>query len=346
MIPENNKKPGVCYAWSDDGLELPVIDLTHPAFAFEISDAEVENLIEKFMVSLKMQANAPAAAMQAAAGQSILLRSMLESADTYTSGLMTYLNKLGPENLGEGYAGPIDRQWAASLTPVTFRWRMQDVARTLAKGLTPALQAQPDRALHLLNIGGGPAADSLNALLLIHKEHPNLRPGRQVVIHVLDLDRAGPSFGRRALQALLADEAPLQGLTIAFDDIPNDWSDTSTLRRLIDSLQLEQTNAACSSEGGLFEFASDADIVANLQELRQGTPPDFFVSGPVVRDASSLDPRLRITEHIPGRPAIRYLGMAYFGALVAQAGWCIDGTLDGLMHQVVRLMRSSSSLLG
>ena len=34
-IPEQNKKPGVCYAVTDDGLELPVIDITHPAFAWK-----------------------------------------------------------------------------------------------------------------------------------------------------------------------------------------------------------------------------------------------------------------------------------------------------------------------
>ncbi len=31
-IPEKNKKPGVCYTITDDGLELPVIDVTNPVF--------------------------------------------------------------------------------------------------------------------------------------------------------------------------------------------------------------------------------------------------------------------------------------------------------------------------
>jgi hypothetical protein len=31
-LSERNKRPGVCYALTDDGIELPVIDLTHPAF--------------------------------------------------------------------------------------------------------------------------------------------------------------------------------------------------------------------------------------------------------------------------------------------------------------------------
>src|SRR5262249_45959162 len=48
-IPEKNKKPGVCYAVSDDGLELPVIDITHPAFALAPSKADLAELTEQFM---------------------------------------------------------------------------------------------------------------------------------------------------------------------------------------------------------------------------------------------------------------------------------------------------------
>lgn len=32
-VPEKNKVPGVCYALTDDGIELPVVDITNPAFA-------------------------------------------------------------------------------------------------------------------------------------------------------------------------------------------------------------------------------------------------------------------------------------------------------------------------
>ncbi len=341
QTPENNKIPGVCYAWTDSGLELPVIDITHPAFAFEISPAELERLIEGFVLSLQRQAGLPPDLIQAAAQQSVLYRGILESAGTYTSGLLTYMNKLGPENLGDGWATPLDRQWAASLTPSTFRWRMRDVSRTLAGGLIPALLARPGAPLHLLNIGGGPAADSLNALLLIQKEQPGLLPGRSIAIHVLDIDREGPRFGARLLASLLADGAPLHGLEIRFVDVPYDWSDTSTLRRLAGDLQLDTAIGACSSEGGLFEFAADEQIVANLQALHAASAADFFVTGPVVRSAASLDPRLRITEHIPGRPAIRYLGLEHVGALAAGAGWRIASSMDGPMHQVVRLEKIS-----
>lgn len=339
-IPEKNKKPGVCYAVTDDGTELPVIDITHPTFAFEMGEAEVSALIDQMVLSVQRSANAPAAVMQALAQNSILIRGMVESAGTYTTGMMTYLNKLGPDNLGEGYAGPVDRQWAASLTPVTFRWRMRDVARLLADGLAPALAARPDSPLHLLNIGGGPAPDSLNALILLHKEHPELLAGRPIGIHVLDLDQEGPGFGARALATLLAEDGPLHGLAVTFEHVLYNWADPTVLNQVMARIGVKDAVAAGSSEGGLFEFASDEEIVANLKVLRQGTPADFVMVGPVVRDASTLGPRLKLMEHVPGRPAIRFIGLEAFGRLVRSAGWLIERSLDGPMHQVVSLKKT------
>ncbi|MBE7556019.1 MAG: hypothetical protein HS126_33610 [Anaerolineales bacterium] len=227
-IPEKNKKVGVSYAVADDGIELPVIDITHPAFAFDMSEAELSALIDQMVLSVQRAAQTPAAVMQALAQQSILLRGMAESADTYTTGMMTYLHKLGPDNLGEGYASPLDRQWA----------------------------------------------------------------------------------------------------------------DPTVLRPMMDRIALREAVAVGSSEGGLFEFASDEEIVANLQALREGTPDDFVMVGPVVRDASTLDARLKQMEHVPGRPAIRFIGLEAFGRLVRSAGWLIECSLDGPMHQAVSLKKA------
>lgn len=343
-IPEANKKPGVCYAWTDEDsplpcMELPVVDVTHPAFAFDCSAEAVNRLIDQFVLSLQRLAQTPAPALQAMLQRSLLMRGMMvDSANTYTTGMMTYLNKLGPDNLG-AYAGPIDRQWAASLTPLTFRWRMRDVAELLAGGLAPALASRPGAPLHLINIAGGPAIDSLNALIVLQKEHPGLLGDRPVTIHVFDLDPDGPHFGARALDALLAEGAPLHGLAAELNDHPYDWADPRVLRERIDGFAGQDVVAAGSSEGGLFEYATDAEIQANLETLRQGTPADFFMVGPVVRDAGTLDPRLRSSENVPGRPAIRYLGLERFGALACNAGWEIERSLDGPMHQVVCLKK-------
>ncbi len=48
IIPEAHKRFGVSYAVTDDGLELPVIDVTHPAFAIAPTDAELAALTDAF----------------------------------------------------------------------------------------------------------------------------------------------------------------------------------------------------------------------------------------------------------------------------------------------------------
>jgi ribulose-5-phosphate 4-epimerase/fuculose-1-phosphate aldolase len=37
--------------------------------------------------------------------------------------------------------------------------------------------------------------------------------------------------------------------------------------------------------------------------------------GPVIRDEATLDPRLRMTVHVVGQPAIRYIGLSAFTTL-------------------------------
>ena len=49
LRPETNKRPGVFYVITRDGVELPVVDVTHPAFAISITDSEQMTLVEKFL---------------------------------------------------------------------------------------------------------------------------------------------------------------------------------------------------------------------------------------------------------------------------------------------------------
>lgn len=341
QVPELHKKPGVSYAFTDDGLELPVIDITHPAFELDADHVDVDGLINAFVDGLKSGAKLPADVMRSVASRSILLRGMLDSADTYTTGVMTYLHKLGPDNLGDGYASAFDRQWAAGLTPLTFRWRMRDVATLLADGLAGRLAAEPGAPLDLVNIGGGPAPDSFNALILLARAPGDLLNERHIRIHVLDLDLTGPSFGARAVAALRDPGAALGGLDVALEGVSYNWSDPAPLSALLEELSRARRVVAVSSEGALFEYAADDDIVANLRVIGECAPSGTFVVGPVVRDASTMDPRMRFSEHVPGRPAIRYIGLAHLSGLASRAGWVVSDVRDGPMHQVVRLDRAA-----
>ena len=333
-VPESNKKVGVVYAVTDDGLELPVIDVTNPAFAIDIGQNELDRLLQEHLRSVKNQSRLSKLIqplmLRLMARRSIVIRGIMEAAGGYMTGMNTYILKLGPDNMGNGYAGPIDRQISASISGLSMRLRFQDVAHLLADGSVPALAANRGKPLHLLNIGGGPAIDSLNALIILHKQRSELLAGRALFIHSLDLDEAGPNFGRRALEALQAQDAPLHGLDIHFQHTNYNWSDTAVLRELVDSLRGKAVMAA-SSEGALFEYGSDEDITANLRALHYGTPPDAIVVGSLTR--SDATGRILNTS---SRAAIKLRGLEAFSALVQAAGWRLAQSMDRPMsHDLV-----------
>src|SRR6266542_3492801 len=58
-VPETHKKPGVTYAVTDDGIELPVIDITHPAFTESVTDAELAARTDEFMREIEARKKRP-----------------------------------------------------------------------------------------------------------------------------------------------------------------------------------------------------------------------------------------------------------------------------------------------
>jgi hypothetical protein len=338
LIPEANKRPGVCYAVTDDGIELPVIDITHPAFATELTEAELAAVVDLSLRALEAAKKMAPEMVRALAEKSILVRGTVQSSGTFMSGMITYLYRLGPQNLGDGYASAIDRQAAGGLMARSFRFRLRDVARAMAATVMAAA-ATPGAPLHLIDIAGGPSAASLNALILLRKEHPERLEGRPIRIHVLDIDRAGPSFGERALAALLAEGAPLAGLDARLEHVPYDWTDPCTLRRTIEGFEDGRATAACS-EGGLFDYASDEQIIANLAALHDVTPEDFAVVAAVARDERSLPPGLVPFVKVQGRPAVRFLGLEALSKLAANAGWAVARVLDSPLHHVATLKKA------
>jgi hypothetical protein len=223
--------------------------------------------------------------------------------------------------------------------PLSFRFRLRDVARQLAWALAPALAAAPGRRVELLNIAGGTAMDSLNALLLLRRDEPESLPGRTIRIRVLDLDEAGPHFAARALDAVRAPGNGLAALEATLERVSYDWSRPEALRPLLADLPRDAITAG-STEGGLFDYGSDEDITGNLRVLHEATPRDFTMVGSVIRDIGSLDARLRATTTMKNRPAVRWLGLTAFDALAKQAGWTIVRTVDSVAHHVVALRKA------
>ncbi len=323
---ETKKKPGVCYALTKDGIELPVIDVTHPCFALKLGDSEQRAIVEKFL-----QQGTPfhflprflrSRLLEFLFRESILAQGIRQVQDSFMPGMHTYLLKLGPDMLGSAYAKPIDRKIASALPSLAVRLRLQDVANLMAGTLLPLLSDNPRRPLHFLNIAGGPAIDSLNALIVLAKKRRDVLAEREVSIYVLDLDDAGPAFGEAALRALSAEGAPLHGIRIAFRAIHYDWSEVATLKTQLDEARADGASIMCSSEGGLFEYGSDDEIEANLKVLR-AAPEVLGVVGSVTRSDEPIQ-RLKQISSTRTRPR----GLTVFGNLVRETGWQIASVIE------------------
>lgn len=336
MIAERAKKPGVFYAFTDDGIELPVVDVTHPAFACEMSKEELAHFTEVSLEKMRRMFRLPGFLVRLMFRRSVLLRAHLDAHGSFLSGLSTYLYKLGPDNLGDGYAGKLDRRVSGGIPGVVLRMRLKGVARLLADGLVPMLSANPTHPLHLVNIAGGPASDSINALLILRKEREDLLANRQIRIHVLDLESSGASFGARALEALKQPGAPLQDVAASLDYIRYDWSDPATLRQLLEQIRKESSIIVASSEGGLTEYGSDDTVIANLAAFHEQAPDDsFFVAtliheSPVARELREMS-----------RVASRTFNAEALKGVAARASFAIDQTVDGNpMYGLVRLRKA------
>src|SRR6516164_870641 len=267
---------GVVFATTADGLRLPVIDVTRPAFAVPDDPASVAARRDAFLAWDRRNRRMPwivtRLLMRLAARRSRLLRKILASDNEYLDSISTYMFKLGPDHLPPGFDGPVDRKVAAAPHVALVRLRMQQVARLLAQALLAPLAGALHAPLHLVNIAGGPALDSINALIMLARAHATLIH-RPIAIHVFDAQPDGPAFGARALLALSAPAEPLHGLAVQFQHHAYDWNDTAPLARLLGSLAARGAIIAASSEGGLFEYGTDDAVVANLTALaRAGVP--------------------------------------------------------------------------
>jgi hypothetical protein len=339
---EEETTAGVRYAATRAGIALPIVDVTHPAFALSVSAEEQRAATERFLAEPQPFAKLPrrlrSLILRVLLRGSVLAQGIRSADEGFLSGMSTYLLKLGPDNLGS-YAKPIDRKIAAALPALAVRWRLADMARLLAEALmSPGAKAglEGDR-LDLLNIAGGPAIDSLNALILVRHEQPDLLSGRRIVVTVLDIDEEGAAFGARAFDALREERGPLAGLDVRLRRVPYDWSRGRSLRVVLDEPQggARPRWRAGSSEGGLFEYGSDDEIVANLQSLRDSTPDDFVMVGSVTRADEPIRRLLQVSA-----AALRPRGLEAFRRLVEPIGWRVTQVIERPFSDHVTLSKA------
>jgi hypothetical protein len=287
-----------------EGHDLPVIDVTDPRFDGERRRHRIPKFIMRMM-------------LRAAARKSRLVRELFNSDASYVDGITTYVMKLSADQLVPPYDSPMDRRAAASPHVTLLRLRMQQIARLLADGLVEHLAGAAGAPLHLINVGGGPALDSVNALALLCRDHADLMR-RPVVVHVLDSSQDGPLFGANAFEALRADGRPLHRLDAAWEHHDYDWNAPAALADLVRDLARAGCVIAASSEGALFEYGGDDAIVANLEALRADGAGARLVAGSVTRNDEA---RRRMMEETRFRLIPR--GLEGFAPLATRAGFTI-----------------------
>ncbi len=333
-VPESRKKEGLRYAFAPNGFELPVIDLGHPAF--RVDEGEVEVLLEAATAARR----APPPIVQALLSRlmprfSVIAREIADAQGGFMSGLGTYLMKLGPDNLGPGYNSGLDKKIVGSVMGLNARLRLRATSALLAELLLPPLEEEAGRGLLLLDIGGGPAADGLNTLMMLRRRDASLLEGRRIGVEVLDIDEEGPLFGEACLAALRAEGAALEGLDIGMRRVAYDWNEVSALGEILRDAGI--AIIAATTEGGLFEYGSDFAIEANLRAFAEGG------AALIVGSLSRRDGAAGALNGAAGA-AIRAWegGGEAFEALAGRCGWRISRRIETPLSRIVALERAEA----
>src|SRR5262245_17190289 len=313
---------------------LPVVDVTNPAFVISPSADEMTAMIAQYIKESTQSQNV-SPEIQMALSRSRIGSGLMAARGTFLSGLSTYLLKLGPDNLPDDFH-PIDRRIAASFPSVTARLRLQDMAELVCGGVSQSLATDANRSLHLINIACGPSADSWNALIKLHRAGTAFG-GRALTVTVLDVDEQGPAFGERVFEALRGQNAPLTGVDVHFKHCRYNWEAFHNLKGLLESADLKRSVCAASSEGGLFEYGSDEDIVGNLTAIHEMTAEDAIVVGSACRESELT--RIHAGIGVTLRPRPREA----FAALVKRAGWRVETFVERPFHDSVRLVKGGTA---
>jgi hypothetical protein len=77
-----NKKPGLSYAFTGNGVELPVLDITHPLFISSIDEVKLKEMLKKAEKNAEETAekfnNMPAYVMKFLAKRSFTMAELLQ----------------------------------------------------------------------------------------------------------------------------------------------------------------------------------------------------------------------------------------------------------------------------
>ncbi len=331
LIPEKEKIPGLSYAVMANGIELPVLDITHPLFQKAINEKNLAKFIKEAEKHGDKRAESfekmPALIKSFFTKHSFIMDNLLseKKEDNFLSGLSTLLLKMGPDLIGGGRKRFFDRLSSKGIGGMVLRMRLKDISGCQAEMLIPLLKNYPGKDLCFINIAGGTSCDSINTLMLIQLEDPHLITNRKIEINVLDLDPTGPDFAERAINALKTGNGKFRNLNITFRYILYNWNDTTELQKLLSDRK--DWLKICASEGGLFEYAEDEIIIRNLIALDENTSDEMIIAGSIMRDTITIDAGAKAAMKITNIKA-RMLGIDGFKNILEKTKWKLDRLIE------------------
>lgn len=324
--PETGRIPGLAYVLADNGIELPVLDITHPQFLSSIDEDHLDEVskasIQK-MLAMGQMSDAQKGTYYAQLLKSYIFGPVFVSGPgaNFMSGMSTYVYKLGPNLIGGGPDREFDRTASMDIGGVAMRMRIRDLCRLQAGALIPQLEASPQKSLCFVNIAGGAASDSINTLVLIHQENPTLLRSRKIEIHVLDIDPVGPQFALGCIEAFKTPGRHFHGLDIACHHTAHDWKDAEGLVPLLSNR--EDCIVMCASEGGLFEYGTEEDIIRNLDVLYDHSPDGTRIAGTIVHERNKVHATVPALAKA-SNAGLRFLGVSGLTGLLENTGWRLE----------------------
>jgi hypothetical protein len=316
------KIPGLSYACTGDGIELPVLDITHPLFIESADESAFVRLSKKAVYKAEIMNNLPGFMKR-------LIARMAKTENTHLSGMRTLIIKLGPRLIKGRKIEFWYRLGSRQFNVIAVRIRLRNICRLQAEILIPPL-SESNKNLCFINIGGGAANDSINTLILLLKEYPALLKNRKIEINVLDIDSFGPGFAAQSIIALKKYGCLFNGLDISFRYIQYNWENTEKLTGLLS----ERTGwiQICSSEGGLFEYGSDDDILRNLDTLYCHSSDELKIAGSLLYQKGVVNPVIPAGSAMMG-VTLKFLGLEGLNVILKRTGWFLDRTVgDGSIY--------------
>jgi hypothetical protein len=341
---EKIKIPGISYAFTIDGVELPVLDVTHPLFISSIDELKLQKMISEIGNETAERAkkfySLPSFVKKYLAKRSYIMAGFMEmdSGNTYVSGLSTMMMKLGPGLIGKGRKKFLDRLGSKASGGMMVRMRARDMATLLAESVIRSVKRNPGKDLCMFNIGGGTATDSINSLIIIHRSEPLLLRNIKIEIDILDIDDFGPWFAAQSVQALTSEGGALNGIELECRYYKYDWNDTALLSTLVK--ERKECIQVCSSEGGLFEYGEEIHILENLRAISENDQKETFITGSVLKDPLSIDPIIMATLSMTSITPKMY-GIEVLKQMAIESGWKLDNIASGNPRYVVFTLSKS-----